>query len=114
MYRLNEAMVMAASVMIGSTNARGSVNTAQADASLGGDTGNQWRSKAEEDDQERAQQERGHGVEDEGQAGQGVVGDRVAPDDLQDTERYGDDQGHHGGRPHQHERLWQPLPDDRR
>ena len=43
-YRLNEAMLVTHSVSTGRTNACGSVKTAHADASVGGDDGNHLRS----------------------------------------------------------------------
>jgi hypothetical protein len=68
----------------------------------------------EVENQELAQQERGHRVEDERAAGQEVVDRLVAPHDLQHAERHGRDDRDRGRDAHEDERLRQVLLDEGR
>ena len=112
MYRLNEAMVMAASVNSGRTRPRGSPRMDAHGLALGGLHREEVDVDGEVQDQQRPEEERRHGVDHEGDPGQHVVDGLVAPDDLEDPERHGHDQGQDGGDAHQHERLGQALRDD--
>ncbi len=69
---------------------------------------------AEPQDEQGAQQERRHGVEDEGHTGDDVVLRLVAPHDLVHAQRDGHHDGEQGGQPHQDEGLRERLADERR
>jgi hypothetical protein len=67
----------------------------------------------EEQDEQCPEEERRHGVEDEGEAGEDVVDGLVPPDHLEDPEGDRDDEGEQRREAHEHERLRELVGDQR-